>query len=425
MRSALVGVLALSLVAPVAVAIPQDDGGEAVPAAVLPTVPKVDLGKDFTADHRSNDALLKGLDRMKAVAVIYRDAPSITDSISMEIASPMGSQNQDLTLAFGPKGAARFGLGGEAEIIAVDGKVNLLVSSLSKDKFLQVDMEGDPIASLASVVPGMSLPVPHVALRYQPEFREKEVFGLGLMEEPELAGYRAEGDKEMFLFEDDGAMLLVQVNKAGLIDSMKATMTPPGLPEGMDFSMNLTFTMKPAIVEALVPPIAFDAAGRTAVKSMEELEPQPVKVGDMAPGFDLKDLGGAEFSLASLKGNVVVLDFWATWCGPCRQGLPKIQELASWAEGKPVKVFAVNVWEQGSPDERMTKVKEFWTTQKFTFPTLIDADNAVVGEYGFTGIPATVVIGPDGTIKGVHVGFSPDLADTLKKDIEAAMSSQG
>ena len=88
-------------------------------------------------------------------------------------------------------------------------------------------------------------------------------------------------------------------------------------------------------------------------------------------------------------------------------------------------MFAVNVWEQGSLEERLQKVTEYWTGQKFTFPTLIDAENSVVGDYGFTGIPATVVVGPDGMIKAVHLGFSPELADTIKKDIEAAMAAKG
>jgi thiol-disulfide isomerase/thioredoxin len=162
---------------------------------------------------------------------------------------------------------------------------------------------------------------------------------------------------------------------------------------------------------------------------MGELETM-VGTGDAAPAFSLKDLEGKSVELASFKGRVVVIDFWATWCGPCRKGLPLIDKVAKWAAEKklPVTVLGINTWEEQGPDDAeeavLAKAKDFWTKQAFTFPSLRDMGGAYIKQYGFNGIPATVVIGPDGTIAQIHSGFAPTLDADLQKEIEALLAKK-
>ena len=93
--------------------------------------------------------------------------------------------------------------------------------------------------------------------------------------------------------------------------------------------------------------------------------------------------------------------------------------------GKNVKVFGIDVWERNAPEEKLKSADEFWKKKNFSFPTLVDADDKVIGAYGFRGIPATVIIGPDGTIASVHQGFDPEMPEKLKAEVEKLLEKKG
>ena len=139
----------------------------------------------------------------------------------------------------------------------------------------------------------------------------------------------------------------------------------------------------------------------------------------VAPDFTLPLITGESISLASHLGKeVVVLDFWASWCPPCRAGLPVLDRVARDHAGKPVAFYAVNI------REGKDLVSAFATDIKLTLPILLDNTGLVADDYGVTGIPQTVVIDRAGKVHMVHVGSSLWGFDkTLAEDIQAALAA--
>jgi len=148
--------------------------------------------------------------------------------------------------------------------------------------------------------------------------------------------------------------------------------------------------------------------------------PQPpalaVKVGDAAPDFKLTTLDGKEVTLASLKGKVVLLDFWATWCGPCKAAMPTIQKISEDYKGKDVVVLGVNTWEQ-----KADAAKEYIAKKKYTYGCLLKGDE-LAKAYGVTGIPTLVIIGKDGKVASTEVGMSDESGAMIRKAIDAALA---
>jgi peroxiredoxin len=147
-----------------------------------------------------------------------------------------------------------------------------------------------------------------------------------------------------------------------------------------------------------------------AAGEASELEGKP------APAFALKGMDDKQVSLKDLKGKVVVIDMWATWCPPCRASLPHLDKLYEATKDKGVSIYAVNV------QEDKDDVANFIKTTNLKTPVLLDADGSVSQAYRATGIPQTVVIGKDGVVRKVIVGFGGEpTAQELKQAVEAAM----
>lgn len=138
-------------------------------------------------------------------------------------------------------------------------------------------------------------------------------------------------------------------------------------------------------------------------------------VGSTAPDWTLKTPSGDEVTLSSLKGKVVVLDFWATWCPPCRKAMPMVQKLHDKYNGKNVLVYGLATGERPGGDPA-----KYMADQKFSYGLLLNAET-VAPKYKIAGIPTFYVIGKDGNILFNSVGFKEEefkeIENVINKEI--------
>jgi thiol-disulfide isomerase/thioredoxin len=399
---------------------PDPNAPMADPLGALGQMPATNAA-GFTDAEKDAASIAKGQAAFDAMVKAFRDAPWMTDTFSYTVKTPMGEQKDSFEVVVGPEGSMQI-KNEQMELYATDGKLSMIVPTNEK-KYLSQPIDGTVAKTLSSM--GLALPMPHILLR-DASSPPMSAMKLMVLQEPKLAGFRSGATgNEILLTDARGDVLVVTDAKTNLPSSMKLVFSPEGAPPG--FTVGIDFTMAPKTVEKAT--IALNAGARKAVASMAELETLVAK-GDVAPAFSLKDLEGKSVESASFKGRVVVIDFWATWCGPCRKGLPLIDKVAKWSAEKklPVTVLGINSWEEQGPEDAedavLAKAKEFWTKQAFSFPSLRDMGGAYIKQYGFNGIPATVVIGPDGTIAQIHSGFVPTLDADLQKEIEALLAKK-
>jgi len=174
-------------------------------------------------------------------------------------------------------------------------------------------------------------------------------------------------------------------------------------------------TLEPASFEVKTP------EGYTVTqKTYEDLMAGPrakFKVGDVAGDWTLKDADGKEHKLSEFKGKVVVMDFWATWCQPCKLAMPGLQKLHEEWKDKGVVVVGVNMADD--PD----KATKYMAKQKFTYLSLLNGDE-VAQTYGIGPIPQFYVIGVDGKVIHHVIGYVPEAEAELSRIIKQHLDEQ-
>ncbi|MBN1299992.1 MAG: TlpA family protein disulfide reductase [Melioribacteraceae bacterium] len=170
-------------------------------------------------------------------------------------------------------------------------------------------------------------------------------------------------------------------------------------------------------------------------KFLDEIEEQALSgliekkrsemISEPAPQFSLTNLKGETISLSDLKGKVVIIDFWATWCGPCRQSFPGMQKaVEKFADDDLVEFLFVNSWERA--DDKAANASNFIKENNYQFNVLMDTENKVITDFKVAGIPTKFILDGNGNIRFREIGFDGNtdmMADKISAMIKLAKES--
>ena len=148
------------------------------------------------------------------------------------------------------------------------------------------------------------------------------------------------------------------------------------------------------------------------------------RVNKPAPDFALKSLDGSVVKLSSLRGKIVVIDFWATWCGPCIQSFPYLQKVyEKHKNDADIVILAVNTWESKAGKDLEVHVKDFMAKNTYSFPVLFDEGS--VDKYGVEGIPTKFIVDQKGMIQFEDIGFGGGEEMTQKMEMQFELLRKG
>jgi peroxiredoxin len=177
---------------------------------------------------------------------------------------------------------------------------------------------------------------------------------------------------------------------------------------GMSQKKKQRLYIRTAILIVLLAAVAY-----TLYANLNKDNQGKIKVGDQAPDFVLTDMNGSKHHLSDYKGKGVYLNFWGTWCPPCKAEMPYMDDVYKIYKNKGVEILAVNV------GESKFIVNKFVKSYGLTFPILLDKDKDVQSVYGVDVLPHSVLIGPDGKVKKIIIGNK----NLTEKDFKGFMES--
>jgi peroxiredoxin len=232
-------------------------------------------------------------------------------------------------------------------------------------------------------------------------------------ERPWLMRHRTEAPEAPKMPDKDESGTMVLSFMPGFDIRFTDWMADPDLAGAFEIRPDEGFTR----AETLYPPPEEMASLMGSMVGPDGFGGEHPSVGQPAPEVGIQPVDGEAVALSSLKGKVVVLDFWASWCKPCVIELPLVAKVTDERADQGVVFYAVNTGESAST------VAKFLESRDLDVPLVLDDDGVIASAYGVGALPHLVIIDPEGTVRHVHRGSGPGTQQRLETELDELLSN--